>query len=75
MTAASTSKQASGLTFDRCRVTGDKVYYLGRPWRNDAKVTFLSCCFDQQLVPCGWSDWGKATSHQTVAFTERMCCY
>ncbi|WP_270275772.1 pectinesterase family protein [Enterococcus casseliflavus] len=75
VTAASTSKQASGLTFDRCRVTGDKAYYLGRPWRNDAKVTFLSCCFDQQLAPCGWSDWGKTASHQTVTFTERMCCY
>ena len=55
----------SGYVFDHCRVTaepGVEHVYLGRPWRDYATVTFLNTELGPQIMPEGWSEWGKPGS-------------
>ncbi|MGK9308481.1 pectinesterase family protein [Melissococcus plutonius] len=75
ITAASTPKNQKGFYFVSCMVTGDSPYYLGRPWRQYAAVTFVNSYFDQQLYSTGWHDWDKPKNRQTVNYQEINCLY
>lgn len=75
ITAAATSAEAGGFVFANCRITGEKAYALGRPWRIPAKVRFKRCHFDEALVEVGWSDWGKTPQRDQVVFAEHDCTY
>lgn len=74
ITAASTPEgQEYGYVFNRCRLTGDcpeNSCYLGRPWRNYARVVFINCEMGSHIKPEGWDDWKKADAHATVFFGE-----
>jgi pectinesterase len=70
ITAASTSPQQPGFYFIECFIHGASPYYLGRPWRNNAKVRYESCWFDANLEVSGWDDWDKPESQATVQFKE-----
>ncbi|MDG0792160.1 pectinesterase family protein [Cohnella ginsengisoli] len=78
ITAASTPKGARyGYVFAGCRLIGDapeKSVYLGRPWRNDAKVVFLDCWLGGHIAPEGWSIWNEAESLRDVEFAEFGSC-
>lgn len=39
--------------------------YLGRPWREYAKVVLLNCQMEHHICPEGWNDWGKESAHDT----------
>lgn len=71
--AASTACNQEGFTFVDCHISGDKEYYLGRPWRNYARTTFKNCRFDHHLIDSGWSDWQRP--HESVTFCEENCLY
>lgn len=75
ITAAATSPEAKGYIFEHCRVTGEKKYSLGRPWRVPAKVCFFACHFDDALDVAGWSDWGKTRQRKQICFAEHVCTY
>ncbi|MCR5033603.1 MAG: pectin methylesterase [Lachnospiraceae bacterium] len=74
VTAASTPEgRPFGFVFDHCRLTGncpDNSCYLGRPWREYAKVVFLNCEMGPHIRPEGWHDWGKDFAHDTILFAE-----
>lgn len=74
ITAASTAEgQEYGYVFEHCNLTGNcpkASCYLGRPWRNFAKVVYLNCHMDEHICPSGWDDWNKTDSHDTVLFAE-----
>ena len=74
ITAASTpAGQEYGYVFNKCRLTGncpDGSCYLGRPWRDNAKVVFLNCEMGSHIRPEGWDDWNKPKAHKTVFFGE-----
>jgi pectinesterase len=74
LTAASTPLNQKGFTFSDCVISGDKPYYLGRPWRKYAKTLFTGCRFDAQLVDAGWHDW-QLTDRSTVHYREENCYY
>ena len=40
--------------------------YLGRPWREYAKVVILNSEIGDHIKPEGWHDWGKIDAHDTV---------
>ena len=46
---------------------GDGVYYLGRPWRNFARVVFQSTELSKVISPAGWAIWnvGDDRTNQT----------
>ncbi|XEC96356.1 pectinesterase family protein [Paenibacillus tarimensis] len=74
ITAASTPEDVPfGYVFIGCRLTGDAPphsVYLGRPWRNHAKVAFLSCWMGEHIRPEGWHNWNKPESESTAAYAE-----
>lgn len=74
ITAASTPRDVNfGYVFWNCTLTGNaepKSVYLGRPWREYAKTTFINCDLGQHIHPAGWHNWGKLEREQTVGYAE-----
>lgn len=74
VTAASTPEgQGYGYVFNECKFTSDclaKTVYLGRPWRNYAKVVLIRCQLGDHIKEEGWCDWNKEDAHGTVFFAE-----
>lgn len=73
-TAASTPEgQTYGYVFDHCRFLSDcpdASCYLGRPWRNFARVAILRSWLGPQIHPAGFHNWGKAEAEGSVVFCE-----
>ncbi|CUA76558.1 putative pectinesterase A [Rhizoctonia solani] len=44
---------------DRSDVIGTGNQYLGRPWRDHARVIFQNSVLGSQIQPAGWSGWGS----------------
>jgi pectinesterase len=74
ITAASTPQgKPFGFVFDHCKITANeqaKKVYLGRPWRNFAKVAFLNCDMGAFVLPEGWHNWSKPDSEKLTFFAE-----
>jgi pectinesterase len=79
VTAASTPEgQKYGYVFADCTFTGDcpaESCYLGRPWREFARVVLIRCSIGSHIRPEGWHDWGKEAAHETATFAEFECSY
>lgn len=73
-TAASTPEgQTYGYVFDHCRFLSDcpaGSCYLGRPWRNFARVAVLHSWLGPQIHPAGFHNWGKTEAEDSVFFCE-----
>ncbi len=74
ITAASTEADSSyGFVFKNCRITGDLPagsVYLGRPWRDHAKVVFMQCELGEFIRPEGWHNWGQPEREKTAFYAE-----
>lgn len=74
VTAPSTPEgQTYGYVMEGCRFTGDcpaHSCYLGRPWREYAKVALLHCEIGEHIREEGWHDWNKPQAHETTCFAE-----
>jgi len=73
-TAASTPKDRKyGYVFLNCKlIASDNVKnaYLGRPWRDYARVVFIKCYLDKQINDQGWKNWDKTNRDQTAFYAE-----
>lgn len=74
LTAASTSEDTPyGFIFKNCVIFGPAekgTVYLGRPWRDYAKVVFVNCQLTDIIRKEGWHDWNKPQVHQTTFYGE-----
>jgi pectinesterase len=73
ITAASTPvEQPHGFVFANARITGEPgvATYLGRPWRDFARVTFLNSEMSDVVRPEGWHDWDHPERQKTAHFSE-----
>lgn len=74
ITAPSTPEDEKyGYVFSRCRFTSDcepGTVYLGRPWRDHAKVVILESELGDHIKVEGWHDWNKEHAHTTTFFGE-----
>jgi pectinesterase len=74
ITAASTpSDRSYGFVFIKCKlIAGEAVgkVYLGRPWRDYAKVVFINCELGSHILPEGWSNWSGTARDKTAFFAE-----
>lgn len=74
ITAASTNKgKTFGFVFLNCKLTATpKVTkaYLGRPWRDYAKVVFIGCELGAHIAPAGWMNWDKTGRDKTAYYAE-----
>ena len=69
LTANGRSKpdEDSGYVFNHCRLTaedGVANIFLGRPWRDYAKVIFLNTEMGAHILPAGWSEWHKGETER-----------
>lgn len=77
ITAASTLEgEDYGYVFLNCRLTAapgiDKVY-LGRPWRDHAKVVWIGCEMGSHIRPEGWHNWSRPEREKTAYYAEYGC--
>jgi pectinesterase len=74
ITAGSTSPHYRfGYVFLDCQLTGDAgpgSVYLGRPWRDHAKVSFINCRMGGHIRAEGWHNWDKPHREATVTYLE-----
>lgn len=74
VTAASTPKgKPFGFVFRYCRLLADPgvdSVYLGRPWRDDARVVFLYCEMGPHILPEGWANWTGTERFKTAFYAE-----
>jgi pectinesterase len=74
ITAASTpAAEAFGFVFSRCQIDGASPgvhTYLGRPWRDYARVVFLNTQMTDVVRPVGWNNWSKPEREKTARYVE-----
>lgn len=74
ITAASTIKgKIYGYVFMNCLLEADPGVdrvYLGRPWRDYARVVFLNCEMGAHIAPEGWANWDKTERDKTAYYAE-----
>ena len=77
ITAASTPEGYKyGYVFFNCILTADPDItrvYLGRPWRDYARVVFFHCYLGDHVVPEGWHNWNKPWRESTAYYAEYNC--
>jgi pectinesterase len=74
ITAANTPEGTEfGYVFRHCKLTSqegvDKVY-LGRPWRDYARVVYLNCHMGAHIEPEGWHNWSRPEREKTAFYAE-----
>ncbi|MBT1176663.1 pectinesterase family protein [Bifidobacterium callimiconis] len=74
VTAASTPEgRPYGYVFRDCRFTSDSCapgsVYLGRPWRDFARVALVDCELGEHIRSEGWWDWGKPQARDGSRFS------
>lgn len=65
--------QTYGYVFNECRFIGQgapRTRYLGRPWRDYARVIIMRSEIGPHICPEAWNDWGKERAHSTCFFGE-----
>lgn len=74
ITAASTPKgKHFGFVFLDCSLTASpdiSNVYLGRPWRDFARVVFLHCNLGRHIRPEGWANWDGTSRTETAFYGE-----
>lgn len=75
ISAASTpQKQEFGFLFYKCTLLSNcpkGTVYLGRPWREFAKTSFIQCNMDSHIADEGWMLWNPDSQEKsTVHFSE-----
>ncbi|KAL9234699.1 hypothetical protein vseg_009537 [Gypsophila vaccaria] len=68
-----TSQEKTGFYFVRCKITGVKSCTLGRPWGPYSRVVYAQSYLSSAVLPQGWDDWGKTSTHRTAFYGEYMC--
>ncbi|CAH9071762.1 unnamed protein product [Cuscuta epithymum] len=66
--------ESSGFVFKKCTVHGSGEAYLGRPWRDYARVIFFKTYMDNMIVPQGWTTSSDTSSNlDKLTFAEQEC--
>ncbi|KAI3408431.1 Pectinesterase, partial [Psidium guajava] len=63
----------NGFVFKNCNVFGYGSAYLGRPWREYARVLFYSSNFTDVVMPQGWDAWLATGREEQLTFAEYGC--
>ncbi|KAK4372792.1 hypothetical protein RND71_008176 [Anisodus tanguticus] len=60
----------SGFVFKDCGVFGTGLTFLGRPWREYARVLFYNCLMSDVVVQQGWAAWNFIGRESQLTFSE-----
>ncbi|KAI1793818.1 pectin lyase fold/virulence factor [Ganoderma leucocontextum] len=61
------SDDANWYVINNSTIQGTGTTYLGRPWRDYARVVFQNSVLGSNVPAVGWSVWGSETDHVTFA--------
>jgi pectinesterase len=68
------AQQATGYVITNSTVTSEALegssFYLGRPWREYARVIVMNTVLPVELSPRGWSPWSKGDSPTDTFYAE-----
>ncbi|KAK9289185.1 hypothetical protein L1049_017659 [Liquidambar formosana] len=64
---------ANGFVFKGCNVFGTGSTYLGRAWRDYARVLFYDTNMTNIIEPKGWDAWNVAGREHQITFAEHDC--
>ncbi len=74
ITAASTPEgRKFGYVFIRCKILPDEgvdKVFLGRPWRDYARVVFINSEMGPHILPQGWANWDGTSRDKTAYYAE-----
>lgn len=56
--------ETNGFVFKDCKIIGHGKTFLGRAWRDYARVVFYNTTMSDVVVPEGWSPWVVASGHE-----------
>ncbi|KAL0368602.1 UNVERIFIED_CONTAM: putative pectinesterase 29 [Sesamum calycinum] len=54
------AQDTNGFVFKNCNIVGNGKTFLGRPWREYARVVFYNTSMSSIVVPQGWDAWFSA---------------
>ncbi|KAG6393047.1 hypothetical protein SASPL_147277 [Salvia splendens] len=60
----------NGFVFKQCNIVGSGHAFLGRPWRNYARVLFYDTQMSDVVVPPGWYIWNSAGHEGQLTLSE-----
>ncbi|KAL1561615.1 pectinesterase [Salvia divinorum] len=63
----------NGFVFKNCNIVGEGKVFLGRPWRDYARVLFYNTLMSDIIVPQGWDAWGSARRENLLSLSEYKC--
>ncbi|KAF3660811.1 putative pectinesterase 29 [Capsicum annuum] len=63
----------SGFVFKNCDVNGNGQTFLGRPWRDYARVIFYDCNMSSVTTPQGWDAGKFVGKEKQLTFVEENC--
>ncbi|KAK8560760.1 hypothetical protein V6N13_026196 [Hibiscus sabdariffa] len=62
--------ESTGFVFKNCNIYGKGTTYLGRPWKDFARVLYYNCKFSEVVHPNGWHPWRRVGKEQNLYFSE-----
>ncbi|KAL8160559.1 hypothetical protein V2J09_002096 [Rumex salicifolius] len=74
-------QQSTGMSFHSCKfkaskelepIKGTYPTFLGRPWRDYARVVYMMSYLGDHIDPKGWLEWAPASNLDTVYYGEFM---
>ncbi|KAG8369673.1 hypothetical protein BUALT_Bualt14G0038200 [Buddleja alternifolia] len=69
----SEANETNGFVFKDCNIIGNGKTYLGRPWRDYARVIFYNTSMSDIVVPQGWDPWFSIGHEYKLTFDEIDC--
>ncbi|KAJ3483671.1 hypothetical protein NLI96_g6152 [Meripilus lineatus] len=64
------SNDANWYVINSSTVQGTGTVFLGRPWREFARVLFQNTYLHSNVPPAGWSPWNSTSPTNNVVFAE-----
>ncbi|KAL0376931.1 UNVERIFIED_CONTAM: putative pectinesterase 29 [Sesamum calycinum] len=69
----SEANETNGFVFKECNIFGNGKTFLGRPWRDYARVLFYNSSMSDIVVPQGWDPWFSTAHLEKLRFAEVDC--
>ncbi|KAG5231930.1 pectinesterase/pectinesterase inhibitor [Salix suchowensis] len=64
--------QNTGISIQNCKIEGQGVTYLGRPYKEYSRTVILQSFLDGSVDPAGWFPWVGGSSPSSIYYGEYM---
>ncbi|XVE85288.1 hypothetical protein DITRI_Ditri17bG0079800 [Diplodiscus trichospermus] len=71
--ARDSMNDSTGFVFKNCSILGTGPAYLGRAYKQYARVLFYQTSMSNIIVPEGWSAWHNVGKENSIVYAEGEC--